>query len=340
MPANKYALLRYRILDKRIRNKYKPYPTKEDLRQACEDHLYNSFGERVSESTIEKDLFAMRNEEGLGYLAPIKYSREYGGYYYTDPDYSIDDLPLNEEDMEALKFAATTLSQFKEIRMFDRFGSAIDKLMGRLSMAVESEQESVDQFVQFENTPTARGTEYLSSLLEAAHQQAAVRMKYQSFTHQQESSRIFHPYLLKEFRHRWYVVGFDADGEKIKTFGLDRITGIEPMGSKFEVREAFERDNFFKHTLGITTGTESPERVRLSFTPSQAHYLKTQPLHESQQILVDNDKEMQIELQVVVSHELIMQLLSFGKQVQVMEPSSLVQKIQKILQETLNQYSA
>ena len=122
MPANKYALLRYRIIDKCIRNKYRPYPSKEDLRQACEDALYNSLDERISDSTIEKDLFAMRNEEGLGYMAPIKYSRELNGYFYTDPEYSINDIPLNEEDIDAIKFAALTLSQFKSISVFSHLG--------------------------------------------------------------------------------------------------------------------------------------------------------------------------------------------------------------------------
>ena len=154
MPANKFALLRYRIIDKSIRNKYRPYPSKEDLRQACEDALYNSFHERVSESTVEKDLFAMRNEEGLGYLAPIKYSREFGGYYYSQDDYSIDDIPLNEEDIEAIKFAAHTLSQFRSISVFSDFENAIDKLMGRISISGKLEDDAIDQFVSFENKPT------------------------------------------------------------------------------------------------------------------------------------------------------------------------------------------
>ena len=75
MPSNKYALFRYRIIDKLISNKYKPYPSKEDLRNACEDELYGIGSERIFDSTIEKDLWAMRNESLLGYNAPIKYSK-------------------------------------------------------------------------------------------------------------------------------------------------------------------------------------------------------------------------------------------------------------------------
>ena len=82
MPANKYALIRYRVIDRLISNKYKPYPGVEDLMDGCSEAL----GKDVSKSTIEKDLAAMKNDLGLGYEAPIKFSKEYQGYYYEDPD--------------------------------------------------------------------------------------------------------------------------------------------------------------------------------------------------------------------------------------------------------------
>src|SRR6056297_877192 len=118
MPANKYALLRYRIIDRCISNKFNPFPNKEDLREACEEELYGSDGDRISASTIDKDLYAMRNEANLGYYAPIAYSKTEKGYYYEDPDYSIDEMPLNQEDIEAIEFAANTLAQFRGIQLF------------------------------------------------------------------------------------------------------------------------------------------------------------------------------------------------------------------------------
>ena len=72
MPAIKNALLRYRIIDRSIRNEYNPYPTKEQLRQACEEEIYGtSEGLHICHSTIEKDIFAMRMEHD----APISYSK-------------------------------------------------------------------------------------------------------------------------------------------------------------------------------------------------------------------------------------------------------------------------
>ena len=76
----KNALIRYRVIDKAIRNKYKPFPSKAELRKACEDALFGSDeGENICDSTIEKDLFFLRMEHD----APIKYSKRHGGYYYN-----------------------------------------------------------------------------------------------------------------------------------------------------------------------------------------------------------------------------------------------------------------
>ena len=78
MPHIKNALIRYRIIDRCLKNKYKPFPTKQDLRQACEDALFGStVGEHICDSTIEKDMFAMKMEHD----APIKYSKREKGYY-------------------------------------------------------------------------------------------------------------------------------------------------------------------------------------------------------------------------------------------------------------------
>lgn len=338
MPANKYALLRYRIIDKAIRNKFRPYPTKEDLRLACEEALYNSNHERVSESTIEKDLFAMRNEAGLGYFAPIKFSREFHGYYYNDPDYSIDDLPLNDEDVEAIKFAANTLAQFKDIGVFDQFGSAIDKLIGRISISGDLKDEEVSTFVQFEDAPIAKGTEFLSVLLDAIKNKIEVLLAYKSFMVGVENVREFHPYLLKEYRNRWYVIGLDKREQKVKTFGLDRISSVRHVEKLFKPIESFNPDTYFKYSIGITTANNESEIIRLSFDSQQANYIRTQPIHESQTIIEDNEK-LTIELNLIITPELIMQIQSFGSHVEVLKPKKLRNLIIEELRDNLKRYS-
>ncbi|MCB0480725.1 MAG: WYL domain-containing protein [Flavobacteriales bacterium] len=338
MPANKYALLRYRIIDKCIRNKYRPYPSKEHLRQACEDSLYNSLDERISESTIEKDLYAMRNEEGLGYLAPIKYSRELNGYYYTDPNYSINDIPLNDDDIEAIKFATHTLSQFKSISVFSDFENAIEKLMGRISISNDLRDTSIEQYVSFESSPSAKGTDYLNPLLECIQENQKIELHYQSFMAGVQSVRILHPYLLKEYRNRWYLLGKDQKDNKIKTFGLDRIRGLQPLEEKFTMDSEFNPQDFFNYAYGITAVDEKPERIILEFSGGQGKYVKSQPLHHSQKILKETGDRLQISLDLQISYELIMEILSFGNKAKVLAPTKLVDQIKSELENALKNY--
>jgi len=143
MPHIKNALIRYRIIDKCLRNKYKPYPSKQELREACEESLFGSNdGEHICDSTIEKDLFAMRMEHD----APIKYSKLHRGYFYEDPEFTINDIPLTNDDLEAISFAAQTLMQFRDVEMFRQFGSAIDKIADRVNI---SKEEDAEQYIQF-----------------------------------------------------------------------------------------------------------------------------------------------------------------------------------------------
>ena len=109
MPIIKNALLRYRIIDRALRNSFQPFPAKEDFRRACEEEMYgSSHGQHICDSTIEKDLFAMRMEHD----APIKYSKIEKGYYYTNDEFSLDENPLSENDVEAIKIATNILLIF------------------------------------------------------------------------------------------------------------------------------------------------------------------------------------------------------------------------------------
>jgi len=323
MPANKYALLRYRIIDGCLTNKFAPFPTKEDLQRACENALYGSSGEHISLSTIEKDMWAMKNEGELGYYAPIAYSKLEKGYHYTSEDYTIKEVSLSEEDREAIRFAATTLFQFKDLAIFDQFGSAIQKIMNRLHISPEIQDEAVDRFVQFENTPVAQGTEHLSFILQAIKATQEVRFRYRSFLNETESERVLHPYLLKEYRNRWYVIGKDVDGEKVKTFGLDRISDISLREAYFTVEKDFDSETLFKYSFGITAGGR-PEKIVLRFAPQSGRYVKTQPLHPTQKIISENADGLTVKLMVIPSYELKATVLSYGKDVEVLEPKGLV----------------
>ncbi|NNC94836.1 MAG: WYL domain-containing protein [Chitinophagales bacterium] len=333
MPINKEAYLRYKIIDECIRNKYHPYPAMEDLIDACEGKL----GKTFSESTIQKDIKAMREDELLGYKAPVKYSRSHMGYYYTDPNFTIASIPINEQDINSMEFAAFMLQSIKGNPLLTNFSHAVDKIFAAINLSSSLDEEQ-DDIIQFEEVPFFQGSEFLSELLDLIQNRKVIEFSYQRFGSENVKRYMVHPYLLKEYKNRWYLIGMENERKQIRTFGLDRISSIEARDLTYEYKSDFNTDEYFKHSFGITVFKGKPKAVILKFDPQQGNYIKTQPLHRSQIILKDNDDEFVVEYKVGISIELIQTIMSYGPKVEVLKPEELRDEINKALGNALKRY--
>jgi predicted DNA-binding transcriptional regulator YafY len=321
MPHIKNALIRYRIIDRCIRNKYKQYPTKQELREACEEALYGSNdGANICDSTIEKDMFAMKMEHD----APIKYSKRHGGYYYEDPEFSINDIPLTEEDLSAIKFAANTLLQFRDVEMFKQFGNAIDKIVDRVSISSNPNDKELSHFVQFESAVSSGGNEFLPQLLDAIRSNVEVTFDYSSFVTGKSKNRSVTPLLLKEYRNRWYLVSFDKSKNDIITYALDRMKNLVLTDIVVQKPVNFNPDDYFKFSVGISADNKShPEKIIFKADNVAAKYIESQPFHSSQEIVKTGKNRSTFQLIVYISEELIRTILSFGGEIEVVEPQTL-----------------
>ncbi|CAG5077707.1 helix-turn-helix transcriptional regulator [Parvicella tangerina] len=329
MIASKNAILRYRIIDRCIRSTAFPFPSKKELREACEEELYGSQnGSHICDSTIEKDLFAMRNEHD----APIRYSRKEKGYYYTDSEYTIDEIPLNDKDVDAIKMAANVLYQFKNSNLFQNFDFAISKILDRVNISNKIDDKEIDNFVQFEKVTSPKGGEFLEGLLTAIKQRKKVQFEYQAFKSEQRSIRRVHPYLLKEYRHRWYVIGKNEIKDRIQTFGLDRVLSLQLLEDQFEVDQAFDPDRFFKYSLGITANVGDPLQIKVATDEVLSKYLLSQPLHFSQTYLGEEDGKFLFEYFLLPTYELKQQILGFGSEIKVLSPPSFVEEIKSSIE--------
>ncbi len=334
MPHIKNALFRYRIIDKYLKSTTKPYPSKEELRRACEEALFGSEDRsHISDSTIEKDLFAMRMEMD----APIKFSKRHGGYYYTAPDFSVDDVPLKEEDLDAIRFAASTLLQFKDVQMFKDFGSAIDKIVDRVAISGSKNAMDINEFVQFETAASVGGGEFLPALLEGIQKSCAVHFEYENFNTKTKKARKVLPLLLKEYRNRWYLISWDVIKDRITTYALDRMTNLELSSEKLTKPNSFNPQAFFKYSIGISTSDQAPLQIKLRANDVAARYLETQPIHSSQKKMEEGEWST-FELQVYYSEELVRQFLSFGQEIIIDEPLSLKQEVKDRFEKAVKQY--
>ncbi len=334
MPANKDAMSRYKLIDARLNMKQKPAPTLEELVAFVSEKL----GKPVSVSSIQKDIKTMRYDESLGYLAPIEYDRYKRAYRYTEEGYSIDNMPVTESDLEGLEMAVGILSQFKDIPAIKVFEDAIMKI----SQAIQTKRETlgVTSVIQLDRPDKYKGIDYIIPLVNAIKAHEVVRLEYQSFKSEKPKVHKVHPYFVKEFDNRLYLIGnllHPQKGQKMLTFAFDRIVDATPMAQYFTPK-TFDQDLYFKNALGVSMLDKPAERIVLSFSPQIGRYLKTQPLHSSQKIVKDNDRECLIELHLVVNYELSMRILCYGADVEVLEPASLRAEIKQIATKMFTQY--
>lgn len=335
MPKNKEAYTRYRLIDEALKNKQKPFPSLEELAEKCESLL----GKRVSESTMQKDLYAMRFDEGLNFQAPIEYNKTQKGYFYSDPDYSISKLPLKQEDLYALEFAVGLLRQFKDFPILKQFDNTIGRLLQAVQISRSLYGSEITDFIQVERAAHSEGTNLLENILRSITNHTEIEFHYFNYTKAKTSKHLLHPYLVREYKNRWYLTGYSPTHDRILTFGLDRIRQLHCRESEFEKQKDFDAAKFFYHSFGITVNDLIPVKVVLSFSPLEGLYIKAQPIHHTQNILKDNAKELRISIDVIPSHELNMQILSYGENVTVVKPAQLNKDIQDTLKKAFKNYS-
>lgn len=308
MPVNKNALLRYRIIDSCLTNRMRKFPTLENIIDKIEDQT----GTSISISMLNKDLSQMRSIYG----APIKYDRVHNGYYYEEEGFSIIEFPLTGAEIEALDYSTALLQTLKDTRMFRHFENAINKLIEgyRISSVLE---KSTNKILQVEKPLSDGGSTWLEPMLQAIVSRTAIQVQYQRFGFPVKE-HIISPYLMKEYRNRWYVIGMVHAYNDVRVFALDRFVSTTPVKDAYIQSADFDADTYFHYSFGITQVLHmQPECIELRFTSEQAPYIRTMPLHHSQETISDTDQGLHVKLTVYPTRELVMAVLSYGKEVEV-----------------------
>lgn len=335
MALNKNALIRFKTIDKCLQNSYRTW-TLEDLIEACSDALYEYEGRdvNVSKRTIQLDIQFMRSDK-LGYNAPIVvYNKKY--YQYDDPDYSITNIPLNESDIHVLSETVEMLKQFKDFSLFSELGGIIQRLEDK----IHTEKTHRPSIIHLDKNEHLKGLHHLDLLYQAILKKMVLKIMYQSFKARLPAQVTFHPFILKEYNNRWFLVGKKKKSSPVMTLALDRIVSIDYDLKIDHIDEDFNGDEYYKNSIGVTVMDEKfVDRIVLKIDPSNAPYVLTKPFHHSQKLLetLDNGSVI-IELLLHANFELERLLLGFGETLQVLEPASLQRRIREKLQSALDEY--
>ncbi len=333
MAINKNALIRYKTIDKCLQNHYRKW-TLQDLIDACSDVLYEYEGRdvNVSKRTVQLDIQMMRSDK-LGYNAPIEvYERKF--YRYADPHYSITDIPLNENDMNVLSETVEMLKQFKDFSLFSELGGIIHRLEDK----VYSEKTHHAPVIHLDTNDQLKGLEHLDVLYQAILKKTVLKLTYQSFKAKEASDMGFHPFILKEYNNRWFLVGKKTGSRAIYTLALDRIVAIDfDFKTPFTDRK-FDGDTYYNNVIGVTVSNTRPERVAFWIDAQNAPYVKTKPFHHSQRIVEEREDGTVFNILVQINFELERLILGFGDSIEVIKPIKFRRRISKKIQKAVKRY--
>lgn len=315
MPTNKHAAFRYRVLDACFRRRRRW--RMGELVEAVSAQLREAFGvdSGVQERTLRYDISLMRSEPPRGFSAPIVCQD--GCYYYSDPNFSIEKKPLTLTDIEALQEALAVLRQFKGLPQVKALLGVLDRLEGLGRFPDRS-------IIQFETNEHVAGVEWIAPLYEAAHERRALRVLYHPFSFEQAYLLDFHPYLLKEYRNRWFCLGLHEAEGKVHTLALDRIREVHPSASPFQPNVFFDPEGYFRDIIGVSR-PEGGVLTRIVFetTVLLSRYLETKPLHASQQLLERNEQRALFAIRVIPNPEMYAEFRRLGRALRILEPESV-----------------
>ncbi|WP_304037146.1 helix-turn-helix transcriptional regulator [Mesonia mobilis] len=185
---------------------------------------------------------------------------------------------------------------------------------------------SLSDKIDFEQN-NSKGTQFLKEILQAIENKNPLKFSYQKFYESEIESRRLEPYLLKEYKSRWYVIGMDSQKESLRTFSLDRVKELQVLDGKFQLPE-IEAKAHFENVLGIIGPNNSKaEKITITVTQFQAKYLKSLPWHHSQQLVSENETEASFTFYLVPTYDFEVQLLSLGSSLISIEPEDVKKKV-------------
>ncbi len=183
------------------------------------------------------------------------------------------------------------------------------------------------------------GTQHLYGILHAIKNCVVINFTYEKYFDDFTTNRTVYAIAIKEARYRFYLLALDTKDSKIKAFALDRIFDLKITQQKFLPITNYNAEEAFKHSFGIISNNEEqPQKILLQFTPSEAKYIKSLPLHHSQKIMSETTENSIFELYLYPTYDFIMELLSIGEKVKVLAPESLKNEMINKLEMTIKQY--
>lgn len=316
MANSKHAHLRYNILDYCFRNK--SYGFEELLRTLNEgiSELYP--GEEVSERTLREDIKLFRDKVN-GFDAPLPEGRR--TYTYSDSNFTIAKRPLQKYEQYLVEAAQQLLSRFENHPKYNKLAEALIKFQDE-----EEQENDAKRILFYDHNEEYKGIDFLKPFYLAIKKKQVLQINYKGF--KDESSLVFefHPQILKQYNRRWFVFGLNKTRD-IKEWSIpldERILNFNEIEDVEYIESNTDWETFFRTMVGVVRPYEAEvEKVVLRFHNGRENYFKTKPFQPDFEEFFEEERQDQVWFETIINKELVQQLLSYGQDVEILEPDAL-----------------
>ena len=199
-------------------------------------------------------------------------------------------------------------------------------------------KERLSGRVSVEDIPS--GHMHLTAIMEAMTEGRKIKIKYLKYTSSQADELTLHPYAVKEFAKRWYLVAHCEEREALRVYGLDRIKALDITEDGFKMPSNFDVDETFATSFGTYLPEGKAELITFRTSEKEARFLRDLPLHSSQEELKSPDtSHVVFRIFVCPNESLIMEFCKHGRRLEVLSPDSVRAAVAEQLMEAAKLYS-
>ncbi|MBU2929103.1 helix-turn-helix transcriptional regulator [Winogradskyella psychrotolerans] len=320
MANSKHAHLRYNILDYCFRNK--SYGFDELLKFLNEgiEELYP--GESISRRTLSEDIKVFRDEKN-GFGAPLPEGIRI--YKYSDTNFTIAQRQLQKYEQYLIEAAQQLLSRFENHPKYNKLSEALIKFQDE-----EEQENDAKKILFYDHNEEYKGIKHLKPLYLAIKKKQALQITYKGFKDESSTAFEFHPHILKQYNRRWFVFGLNKTRE-IKEWSIpldERLIEFDELEDIDYIESNTDWDAFFRTMVGVVRPRGSEvEKVVLRFYNGRENYFKTKPFQPDFEEFFEEEKQDQVWFETIINPELVQQLLSYGKDVEILEPEELKEQL-------------
>jgi predicted DNA-binding transcriptional regulator YafY len=291
----------------------------------------------MSPASVKRDLAYMRER----FNAPIEYDRDANGYRFgkagAGPRYELPGLWFNSAEVLALLTTLRMLGDLQPGMLDGQIGSLRDRLRSILGSGDHSWQEVEKRIRIFQPERRAGEAKYFSVVAAAVLKRSRLWMRHYNRKKNEETEREVSPQRLVHYRDNWYLDAWCHLRDDLRSFAVDAIREARLNEGRAKEIAGSQLDEHLGAGYGIFAGSKV-DWATLKFTPEAARWVSAQSWHPEQRARIEKDGSYLLELPYAEMPELVMEILKFGPEVEVLEPRGLRDRVAQALKAAARLY--